>query len=64
MTEDTTTVRNWMKKWSEQENIDKYIKSIPLEELKSLTAKELADLQADIYRKVLQEIKANVQETV
>ena len=64
MTEDTTTVRNWMKKWSEQENIDKYIKSIPLEELKSLTAKELADLQADIYSKVLQEMKANVQKTV
>ena len=58
--EDTTTITNSLKVESEQEKIDKHIQSIPLEKLKSLTAKELYDLQADITRKVLQEMKANV----
>ena len=49
-----------MKVESEQEKIDKHIKSIPLEKLKSLTTKELSDLKADITRNVLQEMKANV----
>ena len=60
LTKDTTTVINSMKVESEQEKSDKHIKLIPLEKLKSLTAKELSDLQADITRKVLQEMKANV----
>ena len=60
----TTTFKNSRKIESEQEKIYKHIKLIPLEKLKSLTAKELADLQADITRKVLLELKSNVQEPV
>ena len=58
--EHSATVMDSIKSESEKEKIDRHIKSIPLENLTSLYVKELAELQADITRKVLQEIKTNV----
>ena len=59
LVEDTNIVMSSIPNESEHERIDRHIKSIPLDKLNNMTPKELADLQSDITRKVLQEMKEN-----